>query len=118
MVEFDVPGHSESWCAGYPEVCPSTTCDQPLDVSSDATFELIDAILGDAAAVFPDQFVHLGGDEVNTDCWDSTPHVKDWLDARNMSADDGYASARPGGHLRPGVWFRRLERTRGSGVAA
>mmetsp|Transcript_29905 Transcript_29905/g.92579 ORF Transcript_29905/g.92579 Transcript_29905/m.92579 type:complete len:512 (+) Transcript_29905:1189-2724(+) len=91
MVEFDVPGHSESWCAGYPEVCPSTTCDQPLDVSSDATFELIDAILGDAAAVFPDQFVHLGGDEVNTDCWDSTPHVKDWLDARNMSADDGYA---------------------------
>lgn len=35
--------------------------------------------------------MHLGGDEVSTSCWESTPRIKAWLDARNMSADDGYA---------------------------
>ena len=41
--------------------------------------------------VFKDNFVHLGGDEVNTDCWTKTPSVAAWLAGRNMSADDGYA---------------------------
>ena len=26
VVEFDVPGHAASWCAGRPDVCPSSTC--------------------------------------------------------------------------------------------
>ena len=34
---------------------------------------------------------YVGGDEVNTACWESTPAVASWLQARNMSGDDGYA---------------------------
>jgi hexosaminidase len=41
--------------------------------------------------IFKDNFIHLGGDEVNTACWESTPSVKAWLDAKNMTADQGYA---------------------------
>jgi hypothetical protein len=41
MVEFDQPGHAASWCAGYPEVCPSTTCTQPLNPATEKTFDLI-----------------------------------------------------------------------------
>ena len=41
--------------------------------------------------VFKDNFVHLGGDEVNTGCWDSTPSVAAWLKKEGMTADDGYA---------------------------
>jgi len=91
IVEFDMPGHAASWCKGYPEICPSTTCTQPLNVANNATFELIDNLIGELAGdkpLFQDNFVHLGGDEVNTDCWSKTPSVAAWLKARNMSADD------------------------------
>ena len=102
MVEFDMPGHAASWCAGYPEICPSTTCLQPLNVATNATFDLITGLLEEMtggksskpdkpSGLFPDNLIHLGGDEVNTKCWTSTPAIKKWLDAHGLSADDGYA---------------------------
>jgi hexosaminidase len=38
-----------------------------------------------------DNFVHLGGDEVDTSCWETTPAVSNWLKTMNMTADDAYA---------------------------
>ena len=49
MVEFDLPGHSKSWVAGYPEV--GTTCTAhsgstlPLNVARNATFDLMESLL-------------------------------------------------------------------------
>ena len=42
MVEFDMPGHAGSWCKGYPEVCPSASCTQPLNPASNQTWALIE----------------------------------------------------------------------------
>ncbi|CAK0847582.1 unnamed protein product [Prorocentrum cordatum] len=102
MVEFDVPGHAASWCIGYPEICPAADCQMPLNVASEATFNLIEGLISevagtgsskshDASGLFPDSFVHLGGDEVNTSCWTKTPSVASWLQERNLTADEGYA---------------------------
>jgi hexosaminidase len=88
MVEFDMPGHAASWCKGYPEVCPSPSCTQPLNPATPATFALIDALLGECtgraagAGIFPEDFIHLGGDEVNTNCWTKTPAIAAWLKVR------------------------------------
>jgi hexosaminidase len=103
MVEFDMPGHAEAWCTGYPEICPSSTCQQPLNVANNATFDLIDDLLKEVTGgvaskagkpspgLFKDNFVHLGGDEVNTDCWVKTASVAAWLKEHDMTADQGYA---------------------------
>jgi hexosaminidase len=102
MVEFDVPGHAASWCAGYPEICPSTTCQQPLNVANNKTFDVIDGILGECtgrktstkgnpSGLFPDDFIHLGGDEVDTSCWIKTPAVNAWLESKNFTGDAAYA---------------------------
>jgi hypothetical protein len=53
MVEFDMPGHAASWCVGYPEVCPSPSCTQPLNPAAPATFELIEALLGECTGEPP-----------------------------------------------------------------
>eukprot|EP00948_MAST-09A_sp_MAST-9A-sp1_P001530 g1530.t1 len=102
IVEFDVPGHAASWCTGYPEICPSTTCQQPLNVANNKTFDVIESIIkectggrqsarDDPSGIFPDDFFHLGGDEVDTSCWTSTESVNKWLVAHNMTGDDAYA---------------------------
>ncbi|OAE35459.1 hypothetical protein AXG93_2587s1750 [Marchantia polymorpha subsp. ruderalis] len=92
MPELDSPGHAASWGVGYPKLWPSRDCQQPLDISSKLTFEVIAGILADFRNVFPFKLMHLGGDEVDTSCWNNTPHVNDWLEKRNLSAHDGYAS--------------------------
>ncbi|XP_050210712.1 beta-hexosaminidase 1 [Mercurialis annua] len=90
LAEIDVPGHAESWGAGYPDLWPSTSCKEPLDVSKNFTFDVISGILSDMRKIFPFELFHLGGDEVNTDCWKSTPHVKQWLQDQNFTTKDAY----------------------------
>ncbi|ONI24170.1 hypothetical protein PRUPE_2G228000 [Prunus persica] len=90
MAEVDVPGHAESWGAGYPNLWPSTSCKEPLDVSKSSTFDVVSGILTDMRKIFPFELFHLGGDEVNTTCWSSTRHVKQWLEQHNMTTKDAY----------------------------
>ncbi|WCJ19515.1 beta-hexosaminidase 1 [Euphorbia peplus] len=90
MAEIDVPGHGESWGIGYSDLWPSTSCREPLDVAKNFTFDVLSGILSDMRKIFPFELFHLGGDEVNTDCWTSTPHVKEWLEGKNFTAKDAY----------------------------
>jgi len=98
MLEFDMPGHADSWCVGYPQVCPSpsTGCTSPLDPSNNYTFNLIQNMLNEMTGgaqgqgIFPDNLFHLGGDEVDTSCWSNTPRIQAWLTANNYTADQAY----------------------------
>ncbi|KAM0836110.1 hypothetical protein ACQ4PT_062513 [Festuca glaucescens] len=90
LAEIDVPGHALSWGVGYPSLWPSDSCKEPLDVSNNFTFTVIDGILSDFSKVFKFKFVHLGGDEVNTSCWTATPHIKEWLNDNHMNVSDAY----------------------------
>jgi hexosaminidase len=40
--------------------------------------------------MFPDEMLHVGGDEVRIGCWNSTPAIRRWLEANGMNASDGY----------------------------
>ena len=96
MIEFDIPGHAGSWCVGYPEVCPSPTCNMPLDPSSNATFALMEQLFTEVTGassrkgLVPEDLFHLGGDEVDLSCWTQVNHVKQWLAANNMTDRDAY----------------------------
>ncbi|XP_052885151.1 beta-hexosaminidase 3 isoform X4 [Gossypium arboreum] len=90
LAEIDVPGHALSWGTGYPSLWPSKDCQQPLDVSNEFTFKVIDGILSDFSKIFNFKFVHLGGDEVNTSCWTTTPRIRNWLKKRGMNESQAY----------------------------
>ena len=80
--EFDMPGHS-SWGKGRPDLA-IPACGGVLDPTQDATYDFLKEFLTEMAAVFPDEYLALGGDEVSYDCAASVK--KDWLAAHNMSA--------------------------------
>ena len=71
-------GHTASWGKGYPEVL--TECYRqdgqktgalgPLNPARNETYTFLWRLLREAAQVFPDTYVHLGGDEVPFDCWE------------------------------------------------
>ncbi|KAG9446858.1 hypothetical protein H6P81_012986 [Aristolochia fimbriata] len=90
LAELDVPGHAQSWGFGYPSLWPSSDCQQPLDVSNEFTFQVVSGILSDFSKVFKFKFVHLGGDEVNTSCWRTTPHIRKWLKKQKMNESQAY----------------------------
>ncbi|KAK3028812.1 hypothetical protein RJ639_038639 [Escallonia herrerae] len=52
--------------AGYPDLWPSPSCREPLDVTKNFTFDVLSGILTDMRKIFPFELFHLGGDEVNT----------------------------------------------------
>lgn len=77
VVEVDMPGHAASWAVGRPDVvvdCPpddtnslfdgSYQSASQLDPSTNATFTLLDSLIGELTSIFPDRFMHFGGDEV------------------------------------------------------
>lgn len=103
MVEFDMPGHNAGWCAGYPSLCPSTSCLEPLNVANPDTFAYIKDLLMEmtggvpskpqqpSPGLFKDNFIHLGGDEVDTSCWSSTPSIAQWMQQQGFTPDQAYA---------------------------
>jgi len=99
VVEIDSPGHTSSWCYAHPDICPNTTdfCYAPLNPALNSTFNYISDILNDCTGgvtgggLFPDNFIHLGGDEVDTTCWSENPSIAAWMAQNNYTTSDAYA---------------------------
>jgi hexosaminidase len=85
MPEFDMPGHTTSWFVGHPELAtlpgPYTIertwgiQDPAMDPTKEEVYAFLDAFLGEMAGLFPDEFVHIGGDEVNGKHWNASERV-------------------------------------------
>jgi hexosaminidase len=88
--ELDAPGHGYSYGLAFPEmVAPCTNVPAvsdigpvnvvPIDPTSNVTYAVLETLLGEFAAAFPDEFVHLGGDEMQLACWEAEPHIKAFM---------------------------------------
>jgi hexosaminidase len=92
--EFDMPGHSTSWFVGYPDLAsgpgPYTierkwgVFDPAMDPTRESTYKFLDAFIGEMTKLFPDQFFHIGGDEVNGKQWDANPKIQEFMRAHNL----------------------------------
>jgi hexosaminidase len=91
LPEVDVPGHAASWGAALPDIvakCPSLSANInniPLNPALQQTYDAVAAVFGDIASMFPDAFVHTGGDEVELPCWLEDASVVKWMSANNFT---------------------------------
>ena len=94
--EFDTPGHSRSWFVGYPELAsnpgPFTVADENgassvTDPTREETYKFMDKFVEEMGSLFPDEFFHIGGDEVDPKFWDSNPKIQAFRQAHGMKTD-------------------------------
>jgi hexosaminidase len=94
--EFDVPGHVTSWLVGMPELGSVQRpyeiartfgiWDGALDPTKESTYKFLDAFIGEMSSLFPDSYMHLGGDESNGADWKANPQIAAFMQAHNIKS--------------------------------
>jgi hexosaminidase len=89
MPEFDIPGHSTSWFAAYPEYASGTgpyaierkfgIFSPAFDPTEERTYRFFDGFLKEMTALFPDPYFHIGGDEVEGGEWKANPKIQAFM---------------------------------------
>jgi hexosaminidase len=84
--EFDVPGHTTSWLVGYPELASAPgpfkierkwgIFEPTMDPTRDEVYTFLDGFIGEMASLFPDEYFHIGGDEVRDAQWLHNPAIQ------------------------------------------
>jgi hexosaminidase len=92
--EFDMPGHSTSWVVGYPDLAsapgPFTierhfgVFDPVMDPTRETTYAFLDKFIGEMADIFPDAYMHIGGDENNGVEWKKNPRIQAFMHEHNL----------------------------------
>lgn len=84
--EFDIPGHSTAWFVGYPEYASAPgpyqierrfgIFDPTFNPADERVYKFFDGFFGEMSKVFPDAYIHIGGDETKGEQWDDNPKVQ------------------------------------------
>jgi hexosaminidase len=111
--EFDMPGHSASWFAGYPELATKPGPYEPgapfkLDRSKpfslmqimqaiqttplptfqptkESVYAFLDQFIGEMAALFPASYFHIGADENNGVAWKQDSVIVEFMRKNNFA---------------------------------
>ena len=96
--EFEMPGHATAWLVAYPELAtarpPSSirrefgVSDLALDPTREETYAFIARFLGEMATIFPDPYVHIGGDETVSPEWKTDPRILSFMHAHDLKDPD------------------------------
>ncbi len=97
--EFDMPGHTTSWFVGHPELASKPgpyeierrwgIMKPVLDPTNEALYKLLDGFLGEMAALFPDAYLHIGGDEVEAKHWKENPKIQTFIEQKGLKDNHG-----------------------------
>ena len=96
MAEFDSPAHTESWGVGYPEIltpCYDVLTGQPngkryaMYPIANFTYEFVYKLFQEVTQLFPDNYLHIGGDEVSFHCWESNPEIRQFMKQQGWGFD-------------------------------
>jgi hexosaminidase len=96
--EIDIPGHAQAAVAAYPSL---GSVDGPTRVSAEwgvhpylfnadeDTLTVLENVLSEVIALFPGEYVHLGGDEAVKQQWRNSPRVQARMRALGIDSEAG-----------------------------
>lgn len=92
--EIDVPGHALAIVRAYPELAAQPVPDAgikgenlnnaALDPTNPQTLRFVRVLYGEMGGLFPDRYVHTGGDEVVASQWTKNPAIAAYMKAHGF----------------------------------
>lgn len=107
--EFDMPGHTRSWFAGYPQLASAPGPYQPgprftlgendttinlaailsapsptIDPTREEVYTLLGGLIAEMAALFPAPYLHIGADENNGAAWRQNPKIMAFMQQKGF----------------------------------
>ncbi|CAL6045482.1 Beta-N-acetylhexosaminidase [Hexamita inflata] len=87
MLEFDMPGHADSWRRSGDNI--NCACGDVINPTLELTYDYIKSYMQDIFNTIYKPFgftplIHLGGDEVNHWCFKDDPKVKGYMEQNNL----------------------------------
>ncbi|RYX84127.1 hypothetical protein EON83_11485 [bacterium] len=93
MPEVDLPGHALALITAYPEAAPKVSGEgvsaqgftsNVISPTRPEALAIVDKVYDEIAALFPFEYIHIGGDEVNHDAWSKDPQIKEVMAQGNI----------------------------------
>ncbi|MGD1006273.1 MAG: family 20 glycosylhydrolase [Ignavibacteriaceae bacterium] len=103
--EFDIPGHSTSWLIAYPEFSslpkdqreqnPENKIERSWGIfnpvfnpAKKATYQFFDKFFKEMSKLFPDEYIHIGGDENNGKDWSKNKPIQKFMASHHFSTTE------------------------------
>ncbi|WP_247980420.1 family 20 glycosylhydrolase [Maribellus sp. YY47] len=98
--EIEMPGHVASAIAAFPELSCTQKTQLPLTggnytnmasnycAGNDAVFHFIEDVLTEVIDLFPSEYIHIGGDEVNKDAWKHCERCQERMKKENLKDEN------------------------------
>ena len=94
--EFVVPAHTTAILTAYPEFASVKrdyhlqryfgVFDPVMDPTNEKLYPFLQKLYSEMTALFPDDFIHIGGDENTGKDWQNTTHIAAFMKAKGMKA--------------------------------
>jgi len=92
--EFDMPGHITSWLVSHPELCSAPGPYQiergmgifhpAFDPTREDLYKFLDGFYAEMATLFPDDYMHIGGDENEGSQWSANQKIQDFMKQKGI----------------------------------
>lgn len=82
--ELDMPGHNWIATQCYPWLSCSNDGNDPLCLGKETTLEYCKNVYAEIFKLFPYEYIHIGGDEVNRDRWKTCPDCQNRIKQENL----------------------------------
>ena len=92
--EVDLPGHASAIAAAYPKLMTEVQDYQIerkwgvhkplLDPTKPEVYQFINTLIREVTELFPDEYIHIGGDEVDPEQWNNSAHVQRFMKENNL----------------------------------
>ncbi|MBI6549028.1 beta-N-acetylhexosaminidase [Xenorhabdus lircayensis] len=92
--EIDLPGHASAIAVAYPELISvrgnyemqrQWGIHKPtLDPSNPQVHQFADILIGEVAEIFPDPYIHIGGDEVDATQWNNSDKIQSLMQDKGL----------------------------------
>ena len=100
--EIDLPGHQQAALSSYPELgCTGGpyevwtqwgVSDNVICAGNDQAMQFLEDVLAEVIAIFPSEYIHIGGDECPKTVWEKCPKCQARINALGIKADQHHSA--------------------------